>query len=134
ASDTPGIGTFDTPAYQIFRPDFDALLLDCARRAGADVRDAVVRRVDLNGDEPRVEYDEQGQRQTVSCRFVIDCSGGAGVVARRFRRPVGRDDARVFGYVGVWRNDRGWNLPDPSHTIVETFDEGWAWSVPTSAA
>jgi hypothetical protein len=36
----------------------------------------------------------------------------------------------VFGYVGVWRNDRGWDLPDPTHTIVETFDDGWAWSVP----
>src|SRR5207248_1977261 len=54
ASVDPRVETFDTPGYQIFRPDFDALLLDCARAAGADVRSAVVRRVDLDEDSSRV--------------------------------------------------------------------------------
>src|SRR5262249_32901763 len=26
-----------------------------------------------------------------------------------------------------------WDLPDDTHTVVETFDDGWAWSVPISA-
>ena len=131
ASADPRVETFDTPGHQIFRPDFDALLLDCARAAGADVRSAVVRRVDLDADSPRVEYDEHGRRTAVSRRFVIDCSGRAGVLARRFRRA---DGERTFGYVGIWKNDRGWNVPDPTHTIVETFDDGWAWSVPIRGA
>ncbi|HEV3140109.1 MAG TPA: NAD(P)/FAD-dependent oxidoreductase, partial [Vicinamibacterales bacterium] len=126
ASTEPRIEMFDAPGYQIFRPDFDALLLECARAAGADVRSAVVRRVDLDADVATVEYDERGERTAVSCRFVIDCSGRAGIVGRRFRRM----DDRVFGFVGVWRSDRGWDLADQTHTIVETFDDGWAWSVP----
>ena len=27
----------------------------------------------------------------------------------------------------------GWNLPDDTHTLVETYEDGWAWSVPLSA-
>ena len=27
---------------------------------------------------------------------------------------------------------RGWELPDETHTVVETYDEGWMWSVPIS--
>jgi hypothetical protein len=38
--------------------------------------------------------------------------------------------------VGVWRraDGDGWGLPDDSHTVVETFADGWAWSVPTAAS
>ena len=124
ASDEPRVESFDIPGHQIFRPDFDDLLLECARAAGADVRPAIVRRV----DGANVVYDDGGARRSVSCRFVIDASGRAGIVARRYRTI---DDARMFGYVGVWTSDRGWDLPEPSHTLVESFDEGWAWSVPT---
>ena len=130
ASADPRTETFDTPGYQIFRPDFDRVLLESARAAGADLRTATVRRVDLGPRSARVEYDEGGQRTTVSCRFAIDCSGRAGVIARRFRQ--GRD-ARMFGYVGVWRNDDGWTSHDATQTVVETFDDGWAWSIATSA-
>jgi flavin-dependent dehydrogenase len=35
--------------------------------------------------------------------------------------------------VGEWESRDGWSLPDPSHTIVESFERGWAWSVPLSA-
>src|SRR5262249_6322477 len=34
---------------------------------------------------------------------------------------------------GVWERADAWPLPDQTHTVVETFDNGWAWSVPTSA-
>ena len=130
-ADEPRAETFDTRGWQVFRPDFDALLLQCAASAGTDVRTALVRRVDLDDEHAAVEYDEAGRRATDTCRFVIDCSGRAGVLARRFRR---MDDERVFAYVGVWRSDRGWDGADPGHTVVETFDDGWAWSVPTSSA
>jgi len=129
ASDEARIEAFDSPGYQVFRPDFDSLLLDCARQAGADVRSAIVRRVALERDGASVEYDDRGERRTITCRFVIDASGRAGIVARRYRVV---DDARMFGYVGVWSCARGWDLADSSHTLVESFDDGWAWSVPTS--
>jgi len=61
---------------------------------------------------------------------VLDCSGRAGVVARRFRRV--QPGHRTHALVGVWERDT-WDLPDDTHTVVETFEDGWAWSVPVSA-
>src|SRR5262249_11726347 len=82
---------------------------------------------ELADDEAWVSYDEGGERRTATARFVIDASGRAGVIARRFRTI---DDARMFGYVGVWTNERGFDVADPSHTLGECFADGWAWSVP----
>src|SRR5207249_4091025 len=39
---------------------------------------------------------------------------------------------RTYALVGAWERD-GWDLPDGTHTVVETFEDGWAWSVPISA-
>ena len=36
--------------------------------------------------------------------------------------------------IGVWERPGGWLLQDPTHTVIETCDEGWAWSLPTSTA
>ena len=44
------------------------------------------------------------------------------------------DGPRTIALVASWRSDRDWNVPDPSHTVVESYEGGWAWSVPTSAA
>jgi flavin-dependent dehydrogenase len=129
AHNEPRVEAFDIPGYQVFRPDFDDLLLKCAREAGAGVRTASVRRVDCDDEGARVDYDESNERKTVRGRFLIDASGRRGIFARRFRH---MDDVRMFAQVGVWRTESEWNRSDPCHTIVETFDDGWAWSVPTS--
>jgi hypothetical protein len=30
----------------------------------------------------------------------------------------------------VWRHEGDWPVPDPSHTLIESYADGWAWSVP----
>ena len=118
--------------YQVFRPDFDRVLLASAEAAGADVRRAHVRHVALDAPAAaRVDYEEHGTAATIDARFVLDCSGRAGIVARRFR--VAEPGYRTCALVGVWsRSDAAeWGLPDLTHTAVETFADGWAWSVPT---
>ena len=117
--------------YQVFRPDFDRVLLASAASAGAQVRTrARVRSVTVAEPDVTVEYENEGRRSTVAARLVLDCSGRAGVVARRFRRL--QPGHRTYALVGVWERER-WDLPDDTHTIVETFEDGWAWSVPVSA-
>jgi flavin-dependent dehydrogenase len=133
----------DASGFQVFRPDLDRLLRDSAARAGVQVYDDVtVRGVRVEAgaaakgesatDElARVEYEQDGQRSSVACRFVLDCSGRAGVVARQgYRRyePGGRMQA----FIGVWQRDAGWDLPDETQTLVETYEDGWSWSVPIS--
>ena len=118
--------------YQVQRSSFDRVLRDCARGAGVDVRaDARIREVRFVAWRPAVvAFDEEGRRCSASGRFVLDCSGRAGLVGRRFRRA--EPGYRTCALVGVWSAPAGWDLPDETHTVVETYDEGWMWSVPIS--
>jgi flavin-dependent dehydrogenase len=130
--------------YQVLRPELDRLLLTTAAGAGADVTcDAHVHRVHLprteslddsgQGTNARVDYHREGQLEaTIACRFAVDCSGRAGVIARQgFRRH--QQGYRTQAFIGVWQSASGWNLPDKTHTLVETYEDGWTWSVPLSA-
>ena len=121
--------------YQVVRRPFDALLLRQAEAAGAEVRrDAVVRHVALEADPVRIEtVTTDGARQLTRARVVLDCSGRSGVVARHGHRK-GDDGISTLALIGVWRREGGWDLADETHTLVESFDDGWAWSVPVSVA
>ncbi|MBI3403318.1 MAG: tryptophan 7-halogenase [Acidobacteria bacterium] len=126
-------GAREAMGYQIHRPDFDRVLLENARDAGADVRaDAKVKDVRFDSDRSvAVDYDDgELGRRTAAGRFVLDCTGRAGLVGRRFQRS--EPGYRTCALVGVWKKAGGWDLPDETHTIVETYDEGWMWSVPVS--
>lgn len=135
--------------YQVLRREFDRLLLHEARRAGAAVRTGVtVRQVAFREDEPAAvtARDAAGRRVTARPRFVLDCSGRAGVVARRHRTRLPAAET-TLALVGIWRRDDGWPLPgavpapgearsgetgDAMQTVVEAYADGWAWSVPVS--
>jgi flavin-dependent dehydrogenase len=117
----------DGSGYQVDRAKFDRLLLHLAESAGAQVR--VGRAFGCDG--PHIEFQAGGQRTAIPSRFFLDCSGRAGVLARAFR--VKPRDRRTVALCGVWRSERGWKLPDASHTLVESYGDGWAWSVPLSA-
>lgn len=106
--------------YQVPRLEFDRLLLDQARAAGATVLTGTATADECN----RIFFD--GKR--LASRFVLDCSGRAGVLGRTRREKPPRPPAVAL--CGIWRNEANWDLPDPSHTLVETYENGWAWSVP----
>jgi len=37
---------------------------------------------------------------------------------------------RTVALVGEWRRGRGWQVPDDTHTLIESYEDGWMWSVP----
>ena len=156
--------------HQVLRRDFDRLLLAEASRAGARVRAGVAVRDVAFGEDPPAPAgdglpggtgdgarrvgpehgtpvtvtgrDERGRTVTATARTVLDCSGRAGVVARRYRTRVQAGET-TLALVGVWRNDGGWSLreaapgrdagdsgDDNAQTVVEAYADGWAWSVP----
>jgi flavin-dependent dehydrogenase len=128
------IERFDADAfgYQVPRDRFDALLADAARSGGATViDDAVVRGVERDGDEWRVAYDHASKPAEIRAPWVLDCSGRSGVVARRGWRQS-EPGGRTTAVVGVWDSDGPWRVDDDTHTLVESYDGGWAWSVPVS--
>lgn len=122
--------------FQIERDKFDDLLLASAQIAGAAVeRDVSVREAQREGDLWNVRLERPGAAQPalVRARWVLDCSGRAGVIARRgWRRSDA--EARTIAVAGVWDRDDAWPLEDPTHTFVESYANGWAWSIPVSAS
>ena len=115
--------------YQLPRDRFDALLLSEAADAGASVVWGVSGRIlddrDLDGCAA-VRFDFGGYSASMRARWVLDCTG---------QKKAARSDAasapRTLALAAVWESER-WALPEPSHTLVESFDGGWAWSVPAT--
>ena len=126
----PRLETFAAGAlgYQVERAAFDAVLREQARAAGALLRVSTVRDVRPRDVGATLVLDEGEE----VARFVLDCSGRAGVIARRGWREEHPGSPRTIALTGTWKTERGWPRVDPTHTLVESHDDGWAWSVPLS--
>jgi len=122
-----------TTGYQIDRTRFDRLLLNEAAGAGAAVRRrCTVRRVDREPgpDGTRaVEFDAGGEGHSLRARWVLDCTGRTGMTARHGWR-VPEPGLRTMALVATWERSDGWPVADHTHTLVESYAGGWAWSVP----
>jgi flavin-dependent dehydrogenase len=100
--------------WQVSLERFEAVLLDEAVRAGTTVERRVV---------------SPYERISQGAAFVLDCTGRTGVLARgrNLRRyPAG---PRTIALAGEWLA-AWWALPDDSHTVIESYADGWMWSVP----
>ena len=122
--------------YQLPRAALDELLLARAEGSGARVvDDAIATDVEMARPEPErvaVTYETGGERRSVMGHWVLDCTGRAGLVARRGWRQV-QPGGRTLALVGIWEKSGGWGLDDESHTLVESHPGGWVWSVPVTA-
>ena len=105
--------------WQVDLAVFEDVLLGEAVRAGVTVERAFVR-----SDEPR--------RTQAGHIFTLDCSGRTGLIARS--RNLRRYDGgpKTIALAAEWRSTN-WRAPDNTHTIVESYGDGWMWSVPTSS-
>lgn len=65
--------------------------------------------------------------------FVLDCTGRAGVMARAMGVRQQEPGLRTVALIGEWRSSSPWAVPDDTHTLIESYDDGWVWSVPVSA-
>src|SRR5262245_61859101 len=113
------------PGYHISRRTFDRVLREHARAHGASIVAAAVNRVDVSNSV------------TVECAnaryqgaFVLDCSGRAGIVARHGLRRANAG-YRTLAIAAEWEC-RDWPAAERTHTFVDSYQNGWAWSVPLS--
>ncbi|MEV0528616.1 NAD(P)/FAD-dependent oxidoreductase [Streptomyces sp. NPDC050439] len=132
---------FDEPgrpsaySFQVVRSEFDHLLLQHARRQGADVREGVtVGRVEWDGGRAATATwsTSQGQYGTTAFEHVIDASGRAGVLsARQLRHRRFHDVFRNVAAWGYWRDVPP--LPGAPAGAIGVFslpDSGWFWAIP----
>ena len=119
--------------FHVSRAVFDALLRDAARDAGARTLDAIVQHIDDQDPVGVTCVATAGAHSRTVCHahYVLDCSGRAGVVARRGLRRSGAA-FRTLAIVAEWQCDE-WPADERTRTTVESYRDGWAWSVPLSA-
>jgi flavin-dependent dehydrogenase len=105
--------------WQILRADLERQLLAHAQHVGVAVEYAAV-------DRKRLEIP--------TASFVLDCTGRAGLLARRRGLRVAEPTHRSIALAGVWQVSEAYPIEDPTHTLIESYEGGWAWSVPDSAS
>jgi flavin-dependent dehydrogenase len=120
------------PGFHVSRSVFDEILRDSARAAGARAIEGRV--LGIDGDDPLcvtcAASGDPTARTAYRARYVLDCSGRAGVVARRgWRR--NENVLRTLAIVGEWECG-AWPASERTQTTVESYRDGWAWSVPLS--
>jgi flavin-dependent dehydrogenase len=102
--------------WQITGAALVRVLLESAREAGADLD---YRRA--SADDPAI----------ARASIVLDCTGRAGVIARARGWRTYESTLKTVALVGIWRQAGAWAVPDDTHTLVESYADGWLWSVPT---
>jgi len=125
---------------QLQRDWFDARLRALAAAAGAECSTALARDVVVPGltgastDSPSVLLDVEGATRRVTAPMILDASGRAGVIARQGLRlapaaTIGGEAPRTIALSGEWRARQGWPGADDGHTLIASYDGGWAWSI-----
>ncbi|TMQ26374.1 MAG: NAD(P)/FAD-dependent oxidoreductase [Candidatus Rokuibacteriota bacterium] len=117
--------------YNVPRADFDALLLDHARKQGAVVHQpAAVGGVTFDAAGVTLDVASGDDRLTHRARFLVDASGRDGFLAGRLGRRV-----RVpnLGKVALFAHYRGADrFPgvEEGNVRIYLFDGGWFWWIP----
>ena len=120
-------------AYQVWRAEFDQILLENSRRRGVDVREGhhVTEVVFRDGRAAGVRFrDEGGQERFAEARIVIDASGQNGLLGRQLglrKWDSFFQNLAVYGYF-----DGGTRLPSPgeNNIFIEACPHGWLWNIP----
>lgn len=133
---SPSIAAASSFAYQVERMKFDQILLDNARRQGAEVREECTV-TDIIRDGERVTglvySDRDRTEHRVLARYVVDASGHG---SRIYKRIGGTREyseffrsLALFGYY-----EGGQRLPEPcsGNILSAAFDNGWFWYIPLS--
>jgi halogenation protein CepH len=133
---SPNMAASTSFAYQVERMRFDQILLDNARRHGAEVREECLVS-DVIRDGGRVAgviySDRDRNEHKVRAKYVVDASGHN---SRIYKRVGGKREyseffrsLALFGYY-----QGGERLPEPNsgNILSAAFNSGWFWYIPIS--
>lgn len=120
-------------AYQVWRPQFDQILLENSRKHGVSVIEGVhVNRVVFKNDRAvGVRYkDAAGAEGRLDARYVVDASGQSGLIGRSLRLRKPEPDFRNLAIYGYFTSMARLPDPDENNIFIEAFEQGWAWNIP----
>ncbi|MGQ0735673.1 MAG: NAD(P)/FAD-dependent oxidoreductase, partial [Acidobacteriota bacterium] len=100
-------------------------------QVGACQLEAILQRASRDvGVEMRSTRASARDPDLAAAAFTLDCTGRSGVVARARRWRVHEPGPRTVALIGRWAPGPAFEVPDPTHTLIESYPDGWAWSVP----
>lgn len=123
-------------AYQVERSKFDKILLDNARRIGAEIRENCSV-TDVIADDDRVRgvsyVNAEGVENQIRARYVVDASGSRS----RIYKHVGGERKyseffRSVALFGYFHGGKRLPAPNSGNILSAAFDSGWIWYIPLS--
>jgi flavin-dependent dehydrogenase len=120
----------DGDGYHVSRARFDRLLRDHAVGRGAVVVEGHARNFEVNGTVT-VARSGSSECRSYRGRYVLDCSGRAGAIASRGLRRL-LAGCRTLAVAAEWDCAR-WPEEERTYAFVDSYRDGWAWSVPLSS-
>ena len=127
------LGKSPPHAYQVWRQDFDQMLFENARAAGADTRQGhevvAVEQVDSRRSNVEVRTDD-GQSYRIAAQYVVDATGRDAFLSskKRLRRKnAEHQSAAIFGHFRGAEYRPG---EDAGNISIYRFDHGWIWMIP----
>ena len=100
-----------THGWQVTADRLHEVLRAAAAQVGVRLLDRRATEADLAPDGP----------------LILDCTGRAGVVSRHHHLRIYEDGPRTVA-IGRWRLGPAFVVPEPTHTLIESYDDGWARS------
>jgi flavin-dependent dehydrogenase len=114
------------------RGELEAVLAACAESNGVHLHsDAAARSADEEGGDWVVGCEDAfGRMLVLRAPWLIDATGRHGLVARTQGRVPDRSTT-TLAVLRRWRRPGGWPQA-PHNTLLESYEDGWAWSLPLS--
>ena len=124
--------------WQVYRSEFDAMLLENARAKGAEVRQHVtVRDVLMEGSRVvgvRADTKDGAKGEEIRARVVVDATGRDSLLSRKFGwkdRDADLNKIAVWSYYKGAKRDPG--LDEGATTVAYVPQKGWFWYIPLHA-
>ena len=127
------IGNSPPHSYQVWRQDFDQMLYEHAREAGADAREGheVLTVEQVNSRETRLDVlADDGRSYSIQARYVVDASGRDAFLASKKqlrRKNMEHQSAAIFGH---FRGAVPRVGEDAGNISIYRFAYGWMWMIP----
>ncbi len=120
-------------SYQVWRPQFDQILLDNAKAQGVTVLEGhQVTSVIFDGaDAVGVEFtNAEGEPGEAQCRFVVDASGQSTLLARHLESKQWDPFFKNLAVYAYFTGAKPLPEPDQNNIFIESYRNGWLWSIP----
>ena len=116
-------------SYQVWRPEFDAILLDNAKESGVHVREGCAATAVVFDDAQSAVAVRCGD-ETLAARYVVDASGQGGLLSRQLGLRQWDQFFRNLAVYGYYRGGQRLSPPDDGNILIEAQPDGWMWNIP----